>query len=213
MQTGLADLLSSTPGIKVSGYVHHLADLLQQVETAAYRSRMLSLVTAPRSLTKRGPPPQPRRPTHEACSQNLIHSSTISQARVFIVPIRWATGVITKQTLAHVHGLPTVATTVAARHIAPTPLDGDGRSSVWSHSLGSYESVRVAIVADRPEEFAGAVLHIHGNRSAWEELSVNSARFSRSGGGGKGVCPHGVREDWHTFWRKMESSACSSIFS
>ena len=43
----------------------------------------------------------------------------LQAARLFIVPIRWATGVITKQSTAHVHGLPTGARTIAITVVAP----------------------------------------------------------------------------------------------
>lgn len=199
----------------------------------------------------------------------------LQQARVFIAPIRWATGIITKQSIAHVHGLPTgascllphpplllptspthtclrpllppahppcpchtphadrlvfpnhstlpppspiprphqfvVVTPIAARHVAPAPLDASGHSLVWSHSLGRYHVARVAVVAELPEEFAAAVLHVYRNRTLWEIISQNGARFARSGGMGQGVCPSNLREDWHAFWRKLDAASCSRM--
>jgi hypothetical protein len=102
----------------------------------------------------------------------------LQQARVFIVPIRWATGILTKQTLAHVHGLPTVITPTAARHVAPASLDARGRGDAWSHALGRYELVRVALVATDPADFAAGVLQLHRNESLWTEVSMNAARFA-----------------------------------
>ena len=131
----------------------------------------------------------------------------LQRARVFVVPVLWATGVITKQTLAHVHGLPTVTTTTAAQHAAPTPLGADGVASVWSHRAGTFENVRVAAVTASAEEFAAATLHLYRNASAWNELRENAARFARSGGG-RGVCPRGLLEDLDTFWRKLERGSC-----
>eukprot|EP00966_Prymnesium_polylepis_P263612 6089440-Prymnesium_polylepis.1 len=88
--------------------------------------------------------------------------------------------------MAHVHGLPTVATPTAARHIAPAPLDAGGTSLVWSHDLARYEPAQVALVAEQPDEFAAAVLHAHRNRTIWEKIMRNGARYARSGGGGQG---------------------------
>lgn len=169
----------------------------------------------------------------------------LQQAKVFIVPIRWATGILTKQTLAHVHGLPTVVTPTAAKHIAPAPLDAGGRGDAWSHELGRYEAlpasrpytrprrlssaeldtpphrtppchryvpVRVALVAADAADFAAAVMQLHRNDTLWNDLSTSAARFARSGGGGKGVCPSGVGDDWLAFWAKLQIS-CSGQFS
>ena len=135
-------------------------------------------------------------------------AALLQSARVFVVPVRWATGVITKQTLAHVHGLPTVVTPTAARQIAPAPLDERGRAAVWSHTLGRSEAVRVAAVGSSGAAFADAVLHVHSNATAWAELSLNGARFARSGGDGKGVCPAGMLDDFRNFWSKMERTTC-----
>ena len=135
-------------------------------------------------------------------------AALLQSARVFVVPVRWATGVITKQTLAHVHGLPTVVTPTAAQQIAPAPLDERGRAAVWSHMLGRSEMVRVAAVGSSAAAFADAVLHVHSNASAWAELSLNGARFARSGGDGKGVCPAGMLDDFRSFWSKMERTTC-----
>lgn len=130
-------------------------------------------------------------------------------ARVFVVPVRVATGVLTKQSLAHVHGLPTVVTKTAAQHIAPEPLDDEGNAEIWNHWLGNYKRSRVAMVADKPGAFAAAVMHLYRNRSAWQELTHNSARFARSGGG-KGLCPSGLRLDLLAFMSKLHNSVCIS---
>jgi len=137
----------------------------------------------------------------------------LQQARAFIVPIRWATGILTKQTLAHVHGLPTIVTPTAAKHVAPAPLDDTGRGDAWSHELGRYVPVRVAVVGNDAAEFATAVMQVHRNETLWNELSVSAARFARSGGGGKGVCPTGVGDDWLAFWAKLQTGVCSGRFS
>ena len=137
----------------------------------------------------------------------------LQSARVFIAPIRWATGIVTKQTLAHVHGLPSVITPTAARHVAPAPLDAaGGTGDAWSHIRGRYVPLRVAAVAETAADYAAAVLHVHRNESAWQELSENGARYARSGGGGKGVCPSGLADDWLAFWAKLQTGSCSGTF-
>ena len=132
----------------------------------------------------------------------------LQASRLFVVPVRWATGVLTKQTLAHVHGIPTVVTPAAAAQVAPAPLDARGGANVWSHRLGRYERVRVAAVGGTAAAFAEAVLHAYRNATAWGELSLNGARFARSGGDGKGVCPSGLRDDVDSFWSKMQRTTC-----
>ena len=137
----------------------------------------------------------------------------LQRSRLFIAPIRWATGIVTKQTLAHVHGLPTVVTPTAAMHVAPAPLDPlTGKGDAWSHQLGRYEMLKVAAIGDSAAEYAAAILHMHRNETAWQELSLNGARYARSGGGGKGVCPSGLADDWLAFWAKMTTGACSGTF-
>ena len=56
-----------------------------------------------------------------------------------------------------------------------------GYGDAWSHPLGRYVPVRVAAVAETAAAFAEAVLHVYRNESAWEELSLNGARYARSG--------------------------------
>ena len=53
-----------------------------------------------------------------------------------------------------------------------------------------------------------AVLHVYRNATAWEELSRNAARYARSGGDGKGVCPSGLLDDVGAFWAKMQRTMC-----
>jgi len=134
--------------------------------------------------------------------------SELRSARLLVVPIRWATGILTKQTLAHVHGLPTAITPAAAAHAAPEPIDPAGFARVWSHRQGGYDTARVAAVGDTAAAFAAAVLHLHGNASAWVEISAAAARFAKSGGGGQGVCPEALRRDVEAFWAVMEETAC-----
>ena len=96
--------------------------------------------------------------------------------------------------------------------MAPAPLDESGRGDVWSHILGRYVLVPVAAVAESAGEYAEAVLHVHANSSAWEELSRNGARYARSGGGGKGVGPAGLGDDWLALWGKLQTGACTGTF-
>ena len=167
---------------------------------SARRSGLLELLRASPGVTVSG----------YVADSDMGHS--LQQARVFIAPIRWATGIVTKQTLAHVHGLPSVVTPSAAQHIAPAPLDESGRGDVWSHIQGRYVLVKVAAVAETSTDYAAAILNIHSNSSAWEELSRNGARYARSGGGGKGVCPAGLSDDWLAFWGKLQTGCCTGVF-
>ena len=94
-----------------------------------------------------------------------------------------------------------------------TRLQGvDGKGDVWSHALGRYVLVPIAAVAESAADYAAAVLHVHSNASVWEELSRNGARFARSGGGGKGVCPAGLADDWLGFWDKLQTGCCTGTF-
>ena len=58
------------------------------------------------------------------------------------------------------------------------------------------------------EAFADEILHVYRNATAWDELSSNAARFARSGGDGKGVCPTGLLDDVTSFWSKMQHTVC-----
>jgi len=135
-------------------------------------------------------------------------AAELRRARVFVVPVRWATGILTKQSLAHVHGVPTATTPAAARHNAPAPLDMLGRALVWSHRLGDYETAQVALVAEAADAFAAAVLELHHNESLWNQVSLNAARFAKSGGR-KSICPETLLDDLHDFWRKLHSTLCT----
>ena len=134
-------------------------------------------------------------------------------SRFHNVPRFQPAGVLTKQTLAHVHGIPTVVTPAAAAQVAPAPLDARGGATVWSQRLGRYERVRVAAVGGTAAAFAESVLHVYRNATAWGELSLNAARFARSGGDGKGVCPSGLLDDVGNFWSKMQRTVCGGAGS
>ena len=68
--------------------------------------------------------------------------------------------------------------------------------------------MRVSLVADAAAEFRDAVLQLYRNQTLWEDISQGAARFSRSGGGGKGVCSAGIADDWRRFWSKLQVGSC-----
>ena len=101
-----------------------------------------------------------------------------------------------------------IAPSRASSHHEARPHDARDRSPGCR-----YESARVALVAERPADYAAAVLQLHRNQTLWTEISLNGARYARSGGGGSGVCPSGLREDWRSFWRRMDGTVCAGTFS
>jgi len=75
-----------------------------------------------------------------------------SQARVFAAPIRYGTGINTKNLQAMAHGLPLVTTTIGAEGIQlQDAVDG--------------------LIADTPQDFADALLRLHSDRELWERLA------------------------------------------
>ena len=74
--------------------------------------------------------------------------------RVSIAPLRYGAGVKGKVNQAMAHGLPVVATTCA----------------VEGMHLRDGEDV---LVADDPDAFADAVLHLHGDEALWSRLAAN----------------------------------------
>ena len=98
---------------------------------------------------------------------------------------------------------------------APHPITmerGIGNGDAWDHHLGRYVPIHVSIVADDAAVYADSIVNLHRNQSMWEDLSLNAARFARSGGGGQGVCPSGLGEDWLAFWSKLNTGTCSGTF-
>jgi GT2 family glycosyltransferase/glycosyltransferase involved in cell wall biosynthesis len=79
-------------------------------------------------------------------------SSIFGACRVAVSPVRFGTGIKTKNLLALAHGLPLVTTTVGA--------DGMNLSSGVS-----------ALVADSVEDFSGAVVRAYQNEDLWLQLS------------------------------------------
>jgi GT2 family glycosyltransferase/2-polyprenyl-3-methyl-5-hydroxy-6-metoxy-1,4-benzoquinol methylase/glycosyltransferase involved in cell wall biosynthesis len=72
--------------------------------------------------------------------------------RVFVGPVRYGTGIITKNMFSIAHGLPVVTTTVG----------GEGLQLVTE---------KHALIADSPEVFAASILRLHREESFWNTLS------------------------------------------
>lgn len=81
----------------------------------------------------------------------------IAGCRVFVAPIRFGSGVNGKIGEALSHGLPVVTNTIGAEG--------------WGFTNG-----RQVLIADTPEEFAAAVLHLYENAGLWQALSDNGYR-------------------------------------
>jgi tetratricopeptide (TPR) repeat protein len=77
--------------------------------------------------------------------------------RVAVSPVRFGTGIKTKNLLALANAVPLVTTTVGA----------DGMNLVDGES---------ALIADSPEDFARAVLRAYNDRELWHRLSVSGRR-------------------------------------
>jgi GT2 family glycosyltransferase/glycosyltransferase involved in cell wall biosynthesis/2-polyprenyl-3-methyl-5-hydroxy-6-metoxy-1,4-benzoquinol methylase len=78
--------------------------------------------------------------------------------RVFVGPIRFGTGIITKNMLSMAHGLPVVTTTVG----------GEGLQLVNEEH---------ALIADTPEAFAAAILRLHREETLWNTLSRQGREY------------------------------------
>ncbi len=77
-----------------------------------------------------------------------------SQYRVFVSPIRFGTGIKTKNLAALAYGLPLVTTTIGAE--------------------GMYlRAGETALIADNPEDFAEAVIRIYTDADLWGALARN----------------------------------------
>jgi GT2 family glycosyltransferase/glycosyltransferase involved in cell wall biosynthesis len=81
--------------------------------------------------------------------------------RVFIGPIRYGTGIITKNMIALAHGLPVVT----------TPVGAEGLQLVHrSHAL----------IPDSAKDFASSILQLHRDETLWNSLSSNGREYIRS---------------------------------
>ncbi len=78
--------------------------------------------------------------------------------RVFVGPIRYGTGLITKNMIAMAHGIPVVTTTVG----------GEGLQ---------LENEKHALIADQPETFARGILRLHREEALWNALSHQGREY------------------------------------
>ena len=85
----------------------------------------------------------------------------MAQHRVFASPVRFGTGIKTKNLAALTHGLPLVTTTVGAEGMR----------------LTSGEN---ALIADTPEEFAAAIVRAYRDEGVWRTLAVGGRRHIES---------------------------------
>jgi O-antigen biosynthesis protein len=88
-----------------------------------------------------------------------------AKRRVFISPVRYGTGIKTKNLHAMVCGIPLVTTTIGAEGM-------------------DLEHEKTALIADSAEDFARAVVRLYSDRELWRRLSENGRahileKFSR----------------------------------
>jgi GT2 family glycosyltransferase len=83
-----------------------------------------------------------------------------AQKRIFAAPIRYGTGIITKNMHALAHGLPVVTTTVGAEGML---LQHDQH----------------ALIADEPQAFATAILRLQRDPALWQRLSTDGRSYIR----------------------------------
>ncbi|WP_076998647.1 glycosyltransferase [Variovorax sp. KK3] len=81
-----------------------------------------------------------------------------ASSRVFVAPLRYGAGIKGKLVMALAHGVPSVATTIAAE------------------GIGSSESAHLR-VADAPAEFADEVLRVYADESLWSAMRAAGWRF------------------------------------
>ncbi|MDM0028701.1 glycosyltransferase [Variovorax saccharolyticus] len=87
-------------------------------------------------------------------------SPYFSSSRVFVAPLRYGAGIKGKLVMALAHGVPSVATSVAAE------------------GIGSHDC-RHLVVADEPERFAESVLRVYQDEQKWIELREAGLAFVR----------------------------------
>jgi GT2 family glycosyltransferase len=101
-----------------------------------------------------------------ACEDIVVHGwvrdlePLLDACRVSVAPLRVGAGVKGKVNEAMSYGLPVVATTVAS----------EGMKLAHGHDV---------LVADRPAEFAEALVRLHEDRALWEKLSAGGLRNVR----------------------------------
>src|SRR6185312_10669527 len=82
-------------------------------------------------------------------------AAEFAKYRILVSPVRFGTGIKTKNQHAIAHGLPIVTNTKGA----------DG---------ANFVSGETAVIADDPQAFAAAVVKLYSDRELWGELSKNS---------------------------------------
>jgi glycosyltransferase involved in cell wall biosynthesis len=90
--------------------------------------------------------------------QNL--APEFAQRRMLISPVRFGTGIKTKNLHALAHGLPIVTNTKGA----------DG---------GDFVDGQTALIADDPRDFAAAVVKLYRDGGLWQRLSENSRKHAQ----------------------------------
>ena len=81
--------------------------------------------------------------------------------RVFAAPIRYGTGIITKNMHAIAHGLPVVTTAIGAEGLA-------------------LQNGAHALIADTPEEFAAALLRLYRAEQLWDAIATTGREYIRA---------------------------------
>ncbi len=88
-------------------------------------------------------------------------AAEFAKYRILVSPVRFGTGIKTKNLHAIAHGLPIVTNTKGA----------DGANLV---------SGETAMIADDPQAFAAAVVKLYSDRDLWEKLSNNSREHAET---------------------------------
>lgn len=83
--------------------------------------------------------------------------STLEKYRVFISPIRFGTGIKTKNLTALANGIPLITTTIGAEGMSLT----DGENAIIEDSAGA---------------FANKAIELHNNRELWQKLAENGPK-------------------------------------
>ncbi|WP_323500112.1 glycosyltransferase [Variovorax sp. RTB1] len=115
--------------------------------------------------------------------------------RVFVAPLRYGAGIKGKLVTALAHGVPSVATRIAAE------------------GIGAEGCAHLA-VADDPDQFADEVLRIYGDESAWTALRDAGLEFVRanySRQAASQLCVEAMRLADETWARRQEYMCRSSL--